>query len=91
MKDYVLRIKKSAKCVGSFSDSHFKGRLDTGKSINGDDIQISTNTVSWSSRKQHTVVLSTKIEAEYIGVANGAEGVAPVQSNVASHRCRSQH
>ena len=78
-KDCVLRFKKSARCVNAYSDSNFKGCFDTGKSTSGYVVQIGTNTVSWSSRKQDTVALSTT-EAEYIGLANGVKEVEWVKA-----------
>ena len=71
-KDYVLHFKRSSRHVNGYSDSNFKGCLDTGKSTSGYLVQIGTNTVSWSSRKQDTVALSTT-EAEYVGLVNGVK------------------
>ena len=70
--DYGLFYKKSEKkeLVG-FSDSDFARNLDDRKSTFGYIFLLSGVAVSWSSRKQHIVTLSTT-EVEIIAVASCA-------------------
>ena len=57
----------------TYSDSDHGACLDTRKSISGYVVKIGTGAVSWSSKKQTTVALSST-EAEYIAsVAAGKE------------------
>ena len=58
-------------CVG-FSDSDWGGDLDDRKSTSGYIFKIGGNTVTWRSKKQSTVALSTA-EAEYIALASAAQ------------------
>ena len=58
---------QDSKLVG-YSDSDYGGDLDHGKSTSGYAFHIGSAVVSWSSKKQQIVALST-CEAEYIAVA----------------------
>ena len=57
----------------TYSDSDHAGCLDTRQSVGGYVVKVGTGAVSWSSKKQSTVALSST-EAEYIAtVAAGKE------------------
>lgn len=65
----LLYTKQSiSTCVG-FSDSDWGGDLDDRKSTSGYVFQIGKTAVSWKSKKQACVALSTA-EAEYIALAS---------------------
>jgi len=61
----------SEKCIG-YSDSDWAGDLDDRKSTSGYLFQISGAAVSWRSKKQTCVALSTA-EAEYMALAGAAQ------------------
>ena len=61
----------SKKCIG-YSDSDWAGDLDDRKSTSGYLFQISGAAVSWRSKKQTCVALSTA-EAEYMALASAAQ------------------
>jgi len=61
----------SKKCIG-YSDSDWAGDLDDRKSTSGYLFQISGAAVSWRSKKQTCVALSTA-EAEYMALAGAAQ------------------
>ena len=58
-------------CVG-YSDADWGGDLDDRKSTSGYVFQISGGAVSWSSKKQTCVALSTA-EAEYVALASATQ------------------
>ena len=68
-----LTYKKSDSnsCVG-FSDSDWAGDLDDSKSTSGYIFQVGGTAISWKSRKQSCVALSTA-EAEYIALSLAAQ------------------
>ena len=68
-----LTYKKSDSnsCVG-FSDSDWAGDLDDRKSTSGYIFQVGGTAISWKSRKQSCVALSTA-EAEYIALSLAAQ------------------
>ncbi|XP_034197107.1 secreted RxLR effector protein 161-like [Prunus dulcis] len=70
--DYGLFYKKgkSNELVG-FSDSDYAGDLEDRKSTSGHVFMLSSGAVSWSSKKQQVVTLSTT-EAEFIAAASCA-------------------
>ena len=61
----------SKECIG-YSDADWAGDLDDRKSTSGYMFQISGAAVSWRSKKQTCVALSTA-EAEYIALASAAQ------------------
>ena len=61
----------SSECIG-YSDADWGGDLDDRKSTSGFIYQIGEGPVSWSSRKQNSVALSTS-EAEYVALASAAQ------------------
>ena len=84
---HVLRYLKGTQNVGlilggsetvgvcGFSDADFAGDLDTRKSTSAYVFKIGKGTISWASKKQETVALSTT-EAEYMAMARAVcEGI----------------
>ena len=71
--NYGLLYSKdgSTECVG-FSDADWGGDLDDRKSTSGYLFQLSGAAVSWRSKKQTCVALSTA-EAEYMALASAAQ------------------
>lgn len=71
--NYGLLFSKegSADCVG-FSDADWGGDHDDRKSTSGYLFQLSGAAISWRSKKQTSVALSTA-EAEYIALASAAQ------------------
>ena len=71
--DFGLKFEhnKSFKLSG-YSDSDWAGCVDTRKSTSGFVFQIGSCTVSWSSKKQPIVALSST-EAEYIALCRAAQ------------------
>jgi hypothetical protein len=61
----------SRECIG-FSDADWAGDLDNRRSTSGYLFQISGGPVSWRSKKQSSVALSTA-EAEYVALASSAQ------------------
>ena len=62
---------KSKECVG-YSDADWAGDVNDRKSTSGYLFQISGGPISWRSKKQSSVVLSTA-EAEYMALASSAQ------------------
>ena len=68
--DLGLIFKPQDKCdCAGFSDADWGGDLDDRKSTSGYVFQIGGGTVSWRSKKQTSVALSTA-EAEYVALAS---------------------
>ena len=68
----ILYTKLSSReCIG-FSDADWAGDLDNRRSTSGYLFQISGGPVSWRSKKQSSVALSTA-EAEYVALASSAQ------------------
>ena len=72
-QNYGLLYKKadSSTCIG-FSDSDWAGDADDRKSTSGYIFQVGGTAISWKSRKQSCVALSTA-EAEYIALSQAAQ------------------
>ena len=72
-QQYGLHYNKSDSnhCVG-FSDADWGGDLDDRKSTSGYVFQVGGTAISWRSKKQTCVALSTA-EAEYIALASAAQ------------------
>ena len=67
----IFTPQGSNDCVG-FSDADWAGDLDDRKSTSGYMFQIGGTAVSWRSKKQTTVALSTA-EAEYVALAGATQ------------------
>ena len=67
----VYTPQSNNNCVG-FSDSDWGGDLDDRKSTSGYVFQIGGGAVSWRSKKQTSVALSTA-EAEYVALAGATQ------------------
>jgi hypothetical protein len=63
----LLKEPREEELVG-FADSDYAGDIDDRKSTSGHTFMLGTGAVSWSSKKQPLVTLSTT-EAEFIAVA----------------------
>ena len=63
--------KSSKECVG-YSDADWAGDLDDRKSTSGYLFQVSGGAVTWRSKKQSCVALSTA-EAEYMALSSAAQ------------------
>ena len=66
--------KSSKECTG-YSDSDWAGDLDNRKSTSGYIFQVSGGAVTWRSKKQSCVALSTA-EAEYTALSSAAQEAA---------------
>lgn len=66
----VFHKNEKANLLVGFTDSDWGNDKNDRKSISGYVFKVFNNTVSWASRKQSTVSLSST-EAEYISLANG--------------------
>ena len=62
---------KSEKCFG-YSDSDYAGDLDDRKSTSGYLFKLAGAAISWRSKKQSTVALSTA-EAEYVALSSATQ------------------
>ena len=71
-KGYGIRYtqEKEAQLVG-YTDSDWAGAIDDRKSTSGHVFFLGSKVISWSSKKQSTVALSTA-EAEYISATSAA-------------------
>ena len=69
--DLLYSKQESSKCVGYF-DSDWGGDLDDRKSTSGYFFQIGGGPVSWRSKTQTCVALSTA-EAEYMALASAEQ------------------
>ena len=67
----ILYSRSDSNCVG-FSDADWGGDLNDHKSISGYVFQIGGTAISWKSKKQACVALST-VEAECIALASTAQ------------------
>ena len=68
----ILYTKQKSKNFIAYSDADWAGDLDDRKSTSGYLFQIGGGAVSWRSKKQSSVALSTA-EAEYIALASTAQ------------------
>ena len=67
----LLYKRNDSDCVG-FSDADWGGDLDDRKSTSGYVFKVGGTAISWRSKKQASVALSTA-EAEYIALASAAQ------------------
>ena len=68
----LLYKKSNSNSFIGFSDSDWAGNLDDRRSTSGYIFQVASTAVSWKSRKQSCVALSTA-EAEYIALSQAAK------------------
>ena len=72
MKHGILYSQKgSGECVG-YSDADWAGNINDRKSTSGYVLQISGGAITWKSKKQGCVALSTT-EAEYIALSSAVQ------------------
>ncbi|XP_065619112.1 secreted RxLR effector protein 161-like [Quercus suber] len=68
--DYgIWNTKDSNECLAGYSDANWAGCIDDRKSMSGGCFYLGNNLVSWMSKKQNLVSLSTA-EAEYIAAGS---------------------
>jgi hypothetical protein len=70
--NYVLVFRGELAALAGYTDSDWAGDLDTRRSTSGYLFSVGSAVVSWSSKLQPTVALST-CEAEYIGQSNATK------------------
>ena len=71
-KNHGLKyIKEQENKLVGFTDSDWAGSLDDRKSTSGFVFCLGSNVISWSSKKQKTIALSSA-EAEYIAATDAA-------------------
>lgn len=71
-KNHGLKyIKEQQNKLVGFTDSDWAGSLDDRKSTSGFVFCLGSNVISWSSKKQKTIALSSA-EAEYIAATDAA-------------------
>ena len=69
--DYgIWYSRDSNECLAGYSDANWAGCIDDRKSTSGGCFYLGNNLVSWMSKKQNSISLSTA-EAEYIAAASG--------------------
>ena len=78
MKDLVLKYSKDGKSVTGFSDADWGGDLDDRHSTTGNVFLLAGGAISWVSKKQAVVALSTS-EAEYVALSLAAQEAAWLQ------------
>lgn len=72
--EYSIKYGKDGKCLTAYTDSDWAGDVDDRKSCSGSILMLAGSPVSWKSRKQPSVVLST-MEAEYVALSEVAREV----------------
>ena len=77
-KDYGLHYTKGCRKLAGYSDSDFAGDLDTRRSTTGYVFQMGQNTITWNSKRQQTVALSTT-EAEYMALCHASKEAIWIQ------------
>jgi hypothetical protein len=70
--NYVLVFRGELAALAGYTDSDWAGDLDTRRSTSGYLFSVGSAVISWSSKLQPTVALST-CEAEYIGQSNATK------------------
>jgi hypothetical protein len=74
-KDYAIEYKGSAGDLIGYSDADWAGSIDDRRSTTGFNFIMAGGSVSWGSKKQPTVALSTT-EAEYMAITHATkEGI----------------
>ena len=70
MSDYgIWYSRDSNECLAGYSNADWAGCIDDRKSTSGGCFYLGNNLVSWMSRKENSVSLSTA-KAEYIAMAS---------------------
>ncbi len=81
----ALKYSKDEKPVTAFSDADWGGDLDDRHSTTGNLFLLAGGAVSWLSKKQAVVALST-IEAEYVALSLAAQEATWLQKLLANLR-----
>ncbi|XP_037826813.1 secreted RxLR effector protein 161-like [Lucilia sericata] len=74
----IIFAKTDDLFLNCYSDSDYAGDTETRHSTSGYVLMLSGGTISWSSRKQQTIALSTT-EAEYIAACESVKELIWVQ------------
>lgn len=74
----ALKYCKDDKLITGFSDADWGGDLDDERSTTGNLFVLAGGTVSWLSKKQVVLVLSSS-EAEYVALSLAAQEVVWLQ------------
>lgn len=72
--DYGITYVSDAESLKAYTDSDWAGDVDDRKSCSGNVLMLAGSPISWKSRKQKSVALST-MEAEYTALAEVAREV----------------
>ncbi|XP_071051333.1 uncharacterized protein [Onthophagus taurus] len=89
-KSYCILYKKeSGDVVDGFSDSDWAGDKSDRKSTSGVVVFYGTNIVTWNSRKQSCVALSTA-EAEFVAASNAAQEIIFVKGLLKDFKVRTR-
>jgi hypothetical protein len=70
--DYVLCYKGSNLCLVGYSDANWGSDLDECKSTSGYAFLLNNGAITWSSKKQPCIALST-MEAEYVACSTAVQ------------------
>jgi hypothetical protein len=70
-RDWALRLGGEDICLHAYSDADFAGDSEDRKSVGGYVVLLGDGAMSWSSKKQPTVALSST-EAEYVALSAAA-------------------
>ena len=71
-RDYGIVFGNGGLKLHGYVDADYAGELDTRRSTTGYVFMLSAGAISWSSRLQTTVAVST-VEAEYMGAASAVK------------------
>lgn len=72
--NFELTFSKTGECLKAFADADWAGNSDDRKSFTGFTLMLAGASVSWESKKQHTVALSST-EAEYMALSSAAKEI----------------
>ena len=82
-----MYFNKDENILSAYSDADWAGDLNDHKSSSGYISMLSGGAVSWKSRKQTCVALSTA-EAEYVALANAAQEVIWMRQLMENLECK---
>ena len=74
LSDYSLRLRKCDDELIAYSDADWAGDKNDRHSTSGNVFMLASGSISWSSRKQAVVALSTA-EAEYIALSSATQEI----------------
>lgn len=77
-KEFKIQFEKNGSAITGYVDADYGGSIDDRRSYTGYVFTMSNGPVSWDSRKQRTVAMSTT-EAEYMALSNAAKEIIHLQ------------